>query len=105
KRTEIEKLLRSQIEQFCASGKEFVRNHKDTLHSCAFNKRLKIGTVDLFKYAHSRGTPGIIQRTPLEIRRIALEEAMRRLPVAIAASKAYDKLEAAVKTQELTLDR
>ena len=34
-----------------------------------------------------------------------MEEAMRRLPAEIAAHKAYDKLEAAVKTQELTLDR
>ena len=105
KRTEIEKLLRSQIEQFCAGGREFVALHKDTIHAAAFNKRLKIGTVDLFKYAHSRGTPGIIRRTPLEIRRNTLEETIRRLPVTIAAHKAYDKLEAAVRGQELRLDR
>ena len=30
---------------------------------------------------------------------------MRRLPASIASAKAYDRLEAAVKTQELTIDR
>ena len=38
-------------------------------------------------------------------RLLPIEEAMRRLPASIAATKAYDRLEAAVKDQELTLDR
>ena len=99
------------IERFCAGGKEFVRAHRDTIHRAARNPRLKIGNVDLFKYATrvTRITPGtiglVIHRTPLEIRRMCLEKAIRRLPASIAATKAYDKLEAAVRDQELKLDR
>ena len=87
--------------------------HRDTIHRAAFNPRLKIGNVNLFKYATPRVTPSItpgtiglvIHRTPLEIRRMCLEKAIRRLPASIAATKAYDKLEAAVRDQELKLDR
>jgi len=118
-RKEIEKLLSSQIERFCAGGKEFVRAHRNTIHRAVLNPRLKIGNVNLFKYARgsTRGsgtpsipgsTPGnglVIHRTPLETRRILLEAAMRGLPAKIAATKAYDRLEAAVKTQELTINR
>ena len=109
-RREIEKLLVSQIERFCAGGREFVRNHRDTIHRTAFATKLKIGNVNLFKYARpfpGSGSVGslVIHRTPLEARRICLEKAMRGLPSEIAATKAYDRLEAAVRSQELTIDR
>ena len=73
-RKEIEKLLSSQIERFCAGGKEFVRAHRGTIHKCASDKRLRIGNVNLFKNVrHTFGpAPGnglVIHRTPLEIRR------------------------------------
>jgi len=101
------------IERFCAGGKEFVRAHRDTIHRAARNPRLKIGNVDLFKYATrvTRITPGtiglVIHRTPLETRRVLLEKAMRGLPHEITATKAYDRLEAAVRSGDsgLTLDR
>jgi len=100
-------LVISQVKRFCANGSEYVKKHRDTIRKEAFDKAYKIGNAAAFKYARPKPEPGniIIKPSPLQMRRSLVEKVMRGLPSKIAATKAYDRLESALKAQGLTLDR
>jgi hypothetical protein len=107
-RRTIEKLLIEQVTRFCAGGKSYVKNHRETIRNVAFSKRLHPdhANVAWFYRLGERKKAGLRLAVPsTSTKKSLLIEAMRKMPDGVTADEGYDRLKRALAGTEFTLDR
>jgi bifunctional DNA primase/polymerase-like protein len=108
-RKTIERGLIELVRRFCAGGESYVKNHRGTIHSIAFSKKLRTDHVNARWFyrigAKKKAALSIGEPVARQTRKGLLVEAMKTFPNRISSVRGYQRLQKALSGTDFRLDK